>query len=93
MFWFKNEFQKRGLKSGLPKEIRKLLNLVETTSLKKRLEISKSPKEIRKGSLKKKVRNLEMYEKKSENQGCCRKASTWWRFYLMVHVKGRKNNS
>ena len=36
MFWFKNEFQKRGLKSGLPKEIRKLLNLVETTSLEKK---------------------------------------------------------
>ena len=36
MFWFKNEFQKRGLKSGLPKEIRKLLNLVETTSLQKK---------------------------------------------------------
>jgi hypothetical protein len=53
MFWFKNEFQKRGLKSGLPKEIRKLLNLVEPTSLKKSLEISKCPKEIRKGSLKK----------------------------------------
>jgi len=53
MFWFKNEFQKRGLKSELPKEIGKLLNLVETTSMKKRLEISKYPKEIRKGSLKK----------------------------------------
>ena len=61
MFWFKNEFQKSGLKSGLPKEIRKLLNLVETTSLKKRLEILKSPKEIRKGSLKKgqKSRNVQ----------------------------------
>jgi len=80
MFWFKNEFQKRGLKSGLPKEIRKLLNLVETTSLKKRLEISKSPKEIRKGSLKKRLEISKNVQKE------IRKASTWWRFYLMVHV-------
>jgi len=33
----RTNFRKRGLKSRLPKEIRKLLNLVETTSLKKKV--------------------------------------------------------
>jgi len=32
----RTNFRKRGLKSRLPKEIRKLLNLVETTSLEKK---------------------------------------------------------
>jgi hypothetical protein len=69
----------------------------------KRLEISKCRKEIRK----KKIRILEMSERnqkrKSEKKVRnvrkeIRKASTWWRFYLMVHVhscgrREKKNDS
>ena len=65
MFWFKNEFQKRGLKSGLPKEIRKLLNLVETTSLEKKvrnLEMSE------RNQKRKSEKRLEISKKKSEKQ-------------------------
>ena len=68
MFWFKNEFQKRGLKSGLTKEIRKLLNLVEITSLKKKVRNLEMSERNQKRKSEKKVRNLEMSIKKSEKQ-------------------------
>jgi len=88
---FKNEFRKKGLRSRLPKRNQKIKVEIEisernqknsefchkTTSLKKSLEILKYPKRNQKRKSEKKVRNLEMSEKKSENGGG---------FVLMVHV-------